>query len=197
MPTGYTADIKDGISFKTYAMNCARAFGACITLRDEPSGGDKIPEKFEPTDYHEKKIAEAETELAKLEGMTPEQCETMAGVEYREAEASRKARLREIAVQREKYEAMLEQVNAWTPPTPDHEKYHEFMRVQIEESIKFDCNTNYYDRPIQQQTGEEWAASRKEKLARDIAYHQKEHADEVERAERRTAWVSALRGSFK
>lgn len=40
MPTGYTADIKDGIDFKTYAMNCARAFGACVMLRDEPGGGD-------------------------------------------------------------------------------------------------------------------------------------------------------------
>ena len=34
MPTGYTADIKDGIDFKTYAMNCARAFGARVMLRE-------------------------------------------------------------------------------------------------------------------------------------------------------------------
>lgn len=50
MPTGYTADIKDGISFETYAMNCARAFGACVSLRDKPSGGKVIPDAFEPSD---------------------------------------------------------------------------------------------------------------------------------------------------
>lgn len=33
MPTGYTAAIADGIDFKTFAMNCTRALGACVTLR--------------------------------------------------------------------------------------------------------------------------------------------------------------------
>jgi hypothetical protein len=59
MPTGYTADIKNGISFKTFAMNCARAFGACVTLRDEPGGGDKIPEAFEASTYHAQQVEKA------------------------------------------------------------------------------------------------------------------------------------------
>ena len=37
MPTGYTDKIKDGITFKEYAMGCARAFGALITMRDNPA----------------------------------------------------------------------------------------------------------------------------------------------------------------
>lgn len=35
MPTGYTADIKDGITFRDFALRCARAFGATIMQRDE------------------------------------------------------------------------------------------------------------------------------------------------------------------
>ncbi|KKK60691.1 hypothetical protein LCGC14_3021870, partial [marine sediment metagenome] len=31
MPTGYTACIKDGISFEKFVMQCARAMGACVT----------------------------------------------------------------------------------------------------------------------------------------------------------------------
>ena len=62
MPTGYTADIKDGISFQTYALNCARAFGACVMLRDEPG------------DYHLKAMEKARNALAKLESLTHEKC---------------------------------------------------------------------------------------------------------------------------
>lgn len=41
MPTGYTDAIKDGISFNQFILSCARAFGALITMRDEPSS---VPE---------------------------------------------------------------------------------------------------------------------------------------------------------
>ena len=44
-------------------MNCARAFGACVELRDEPGGGDRIPEAFEPSDYHLKAVEKARSEL--------------------------------------------------------------------------------------------------------------------------------------
>jgi len=39
MPTGYTAEIYEGekeVTFEKFALTCARAFGACITIRDEP-----------------------------------------------------------------------------------------------------------------------------------------------------------------
>ena len=44
MPTGYTSGVATGEikDFKTYALQCARAFGACIMLRDEPMS-DEIP----------------------------------------------------------------------------------------------------------------------------------------------------------
>ena len=47
MPTGYTAPIKDGISFNDFMWGCARAFGALIMMRDDPPG-TPIPERFEP-----------------------------------------------------------------------------------------------------------------------------------------------------
>ena len=34
MPTGYTARIKDGMEFKEYALEYARAFGACLSLQE-------------------------------------------------------------------------------------------------------------------------------------------------------------------
>ena len=196
MPTGYTAAIKDGISFEKYALDCARAFGACVTLREEPSGGENIPDEFTPSDYHAKAGQKARDELAALVAMTPEQRERSAAKAWDDAETARLMRLEDKRKQREAYEAMLAKVNAWTPPTPEHAGLHEFMRTQIEQSIDFDCGGNYGTTPTPRLTGEQWAAQEAARLNRDIAYHEKEHAGEVERASSRTAWVRALRAAL-
>lgn len=66
MPTGYTADVADGkiTDFVEYALQCARAFGACIMLRDEPISSE-IPE-FQPSDYNANALAEAEKTLSRF-----------------------------------------------------------------------------------------------------------------------------------
>lgn len=196
MPTGYTADIKDGISFKTFALNCARAFGACVELRDEPGGGDRIPESFAPSDYHTKALDKARSELAALEAMTPTDLERSAAKDYDDAETNRVMQLRAKADQKAAYEAMLAKVQAWVPPTEEHKGMHQFMGEQIIESIRFDCGGTYYDTPTVRLTGDAWAAQRRAALARDVEYHTDKHAEEVERAESRTAWVAALRASL-
>lgn len=196
MPTGYTADIKDGISFKTYAMNCARAFGACVTLRDEPGGGENIPDEFAPSDYHATAAQKAREALAAVLAMAAAQRERSAAKSWDDAETARLMRLEDKRKQREAYEAMLAKVNAWTPPTPEHAGLHEFMRTQIEQSIDFDCGGDYDTTPTPRLTGEQWAAQEAARLNRDISYHEKEHAGEVARAASRTAWVRALRAAL-
>jgi hypothetical protein len=196
MPTWYTADIKDGIEFKTYAMNCARAFGACVELRDEPGGGDRIPDAFEPSGYHLKAVEKAHGELAALEAMTPAELERAAARAWDDAETSRLMRLEGYRKQRKAYEAMLAKVNAWAPPTPDHAGLHEFMRTQIEQSIDFDCNESYCSEPTVRLTGESWAAAERARCLRDVQHHEKEHAGEVSRAATRTEWVRALRAAL-
>lgn len=196
MPTGYTHDIKDGISFKTFALNCARAFGACVELRDAPSGSAHIPEAFEPSDYHLKAAEKARGDLAALEAMTTAELERGAAKTYDDAETNRVMRLREIAEQRAAYEAMLAKVRAWSPPTEEHKGLHQFMAEQIIESIRFDCGGDYYDTPTARMTGSEWASQRRAGLTRDVEYHTKNYAEEVTRAKGRTAWVTALRASL-
>jgi hypothetical protein len=196
MATGYTHDIKDGIDFRTYAMNCARAFGACVMLRDEPGGGDRIPEAFAPSDYHLKALERVRVELAELDAMAPAEKEIIAEREWAEAEAGRLARLEDKARLRASYEAMLEQARAWKAPTPDHEELRTFMCEQIEQSIDFDCGGDYDNTPDIRLTGEDWAASRRASLERDVQYHEREHASEVERAASRTEWVRALRAAL-
>ena len=196
MPTGYTASIKDGIDFKTFVMNCARAFGACVTIRDEPGGGDRIPEVFEPSDHHAMAVARARYDLAAIAAMTPAELEQAASNEWAVSEARRLSRLDDIHNQREAYKAMLNKVLAWVPPTPEHEGLRDFMQEQITTSISFDCDGGSYTTPIVRMTGEDWAASRRASLEKDVRYHENEHAKEVDRAANRTAWVRALRESL-
>ena len=113
-----------------------------------------------------------------------------------DAEARRLMRMEDTRKQREAYEAMLNQVNAWTPPTPEHAGLHEFMRTQIEQSIAFDCGGDYDKTPTPRLTGNQWAAQEAARLNSDIAYHERKHADEVARAAIRTAWVRALRAAL-
>lgn len=195
MPTGYTAGIIDGISFKTYALNCARAFGACVLLRDEEGGGEKIPDAFEPSDYHLKEVEKFKAAYNRLTEMTARELELAAHEDYAKLEAARLTRIQEREDQRRAYEAMLEQVNQWSAPTPDHVRFHEFMRTQIEKSIKFDCD-GYDDPPVERITPQEWLEKRREDLLWSISYHEKGYADELARTESRNAWIKALRESL-
>ncbi len=197
MPRGYTADVKYGISFSVFAMNCARAFGACATLRDEEGGGQHIPEKFEPSDYHSKELLKSLEKLNSLRAMLPHDCEEAAESEYIKSEEGRVKRLAENSAQIESYRNMLESVRFWSVPTDNHVKLKEFMIEQLESSIKFDDMSDYYNKPTEKLTGQKWLEREIESTIKSINYHEDGNKKEIERAEERTAWVSALRESLK
>lgn len=196
MPTGYTAAIKDGISFEEYAWGCARAFGALVMMRDEP-GDAQIPERFEPSDYSTKALAEAEARLTRAKLLTPEQAEIEAKAAF-DAETLRHVQVLADRLElRNKYNAMLTRVAQWQPPTDEHVKFKGFMVSQIRESIGFDCDEKYYrDHPPVRLSGKEWLEAEIAEAAREIAYHSKSYGEEVERTEKRNNWISALRRSL-
>jgi hypothetical protein len=196
MPTGYTHDISKGISFREFILNCARAFGACIMMRDDPSD-TPIPERFEPSDYHTKELKRVEKELAELKDVSDATANTLAKKEFEKETTDLERIIREKGDLRNKYEVMLSQVNAWIPPTTEHNGLHKFMRDQITESIKFDCETSYYlDKKPILLSGEQWRAKRLKSLLSDLDYHKREHAEEVSRTESRNDWIKKLRESL-
>ena len=81
MPSGYTNKIKDDISFEEFALSCARAFGACVEMRDDP-GDAKIPEEFTPSPYYKKALDDAYIEKTRLEELSVAECYNEAEVEY-------------------------------------------------------------------------------------------------------------------
>jgi hypothetical protein len=92
---------------------------------------------------------------------------------------------------------MLEKAKAYKSPSPDHDGLAEFMRSQLLESICYDCNTSYYEERIERIPYDLWRAERQAALERDIAYHRKHHAKEIERTQSRNEWVRKLKESLE
>ena len=198
MPTGYTSQIKDGISFQQFAMSCAKAFGACIMMRDDPA--DKpIPEKFEAsTSYNSEGLRKAQNELKRINGLSVEE-----GKREEEVKFTKEVQRQEQAIEKDRelmnqYRDMLRKVKQWQPPTSDFIKFKEFMVSQIEDSIKHDGMEDYYiENPIKKLTGEEWLAEKRKKALRDIDYHTKEYNAEIKRTNQRNKWIKDLRDSLE
>lgn len=192
MPTGYTADIAEGkdVSFEQFVWRCSRGVMATITMRDEPL--DKLPpECFEPsTQYHEQQISAARAELLRLEALTADQAATEATTHHAIEVARAKESNACTEARRRRYQEMISRVRAWTPPTPDHQGLKDFMLRQLDESEHFDC----YQLP-EPKPPKDWRAMWIEKLRSDIAYHETQIREEIERTEGRNKWLAELRAS--
>lgn len=196
MPTGYTHAVQDGkvTEFADFAMLYARAFGACVALRD--SNGP-IPERFEPdTRYHDESLARAETRLAELRGMSLPAIREAAQQEHAAKVKSSDEYAARMRGWRQRYEAMLLKVEAWQPPSSDHAQLKQFMSDQLRESISFDCSEpEKADMPAKLEPAD-WHAKELERAEWDRSYHTQKRAEEIARTEQRNRWLAQLRSSL-
>lgn len=195
MPTGYTSDIYDGkaVTFEEFALGCARAFGALVTMRDDPRDAE-IPQEFAPSLYHARAAGDARRRLDEVLAWDEADAQDAADTAHLEAVQHAAEVTKRNSELRERYEAMLVMVNAWEPPTEDHVEFKKFMADQLQSSIDGDTYTVSVPDPV---TPEQYVIDQTERAKRDIAYHEAEQAKEYERAEQRTAWVKALRASLE
>ncbi len=196
MPTGYTSKIYNGDnqSFKEFAMGCARAFGALIHMRDDGMETPIRPDIV--SDYAKKHVEEAQAKIAWLHALTPKECEAEARKQYGDAMEYYNKTVKERMALQTRYEMMLAQVEAWKPPTKDHEGLKKFMIEQLTTSIEGDCDMRYFPVP-QRITGEQWLADHLESAAKDIEYFSKEQKEEEERVNGRNEWVEQLQNSLR
>ena len=195
MPTGYTSVIAEGFTFEKFAMTCARAFGAMILMRDESTDAE-IPDEFKPSEHHLVKLHAAQARQSALLGMSHPEMEAGVALANQTAQESYKTRRAGKDKLQAQYEAMLVRVQAWTPPTADHEGLKKFMVDQITQSLDFDCGVGCIEDEPQPRLASEWLNDEFAKVNRDIAYYTKAHAEEVERTNDRNNWLKALRASL-
>lgn len=192
MPTGYTQIIneKPDTTFGQFALRCARAMGALVMMRDEPTD-TAIPEDVSySSGYHAKAIQQAADDLVKYNAMDEEDCELAAEKEYKLGLRAYREALLEKQTQARNYGAMLGQVLAWKPPTAEHKGMKEFMEKQLRESIEFDCYTP--TKPVKL-TGAEWKQAKIDAAIHSLDYSTKSQREEDERNKSRNEWVKALR----
>ena len=199
MPTDYTADIKDGISFKEFVLNCSRAFGALTHLRDTPNA--EIPDEIEPSDYHKEQLAKKRSELKEINQMEDEDILEEWEQMKEDAIERAKRKIKEDKELKKKYQDMLEKVKAWEPPTEDHQNLKDFMINQIEKSIEFDDMLDYYEEQLEEWLGKEepsaysYRQRKIESTQEDIEYHKEKWEQEKKRAKDKTEWVRELKKS--
>ena len=203
MPTGYTAGIIDGTTetFQDFAKICMRAFGATIYMRDEKM--DKEYEPRTPSDYHTKALEKAKEKLKQAEIFTDAE---LIEMRTKDLEESKKYHLESIAktkVVRAKLEEFLVKAIEFKAPTPEHEGLRKFMIEQLQSTINFDCKTDYHDKALSQVEMElknidanQIRFSMIADANEDIAYHLKEHKEELKRCAESNVWVETLLGSL-
>ncbi|MDY8021095.1 hypothetical protein [Paenibacillus polymyxa] len=195
MPTGYTSDIYEGreVHAKDFILKCARAFGATIDMRDEPLNKE-IP-VFKPSPYYSNSLDKAIEKLKYYQTMTIEEATVFAEEAYLDSVAVHYKRLETTRLLRKRYEDLLDEIDSWNHPTPDHLELKRFCIKQIKDSIKFDCDISFISPPIGK-TPEEYIADGIKSAQSDIEYYTKEHKKEVERINERNRWVEELKSSL-
>ena len=183
--------ILDGISVREFILQCTGASGAHYLLRYEPM--DILPKAIEPSTWHTERLGKDVGEYAELRNMNQITLEEKAAEEYKKAVETNEKNKLESADKRAKYESMLAEVVAWQPPSEDFKELYDFMIMQIEESIEFDCLD--YDNPIEL-SGQEWYKKERDRIFKSIGYHCKEQEAETKRAQKRTEWMQKLWNSL-
>lgn len=194
MPTGYTYPIttEKGISFEDFVMNCAKAFGNLIEDSNKP-----IPEKFEASNYYQKKIEETKIELEKFQLMTEEEAAELQKTETKKEIVHCYEAIEENNNLKQKYNSMLLQVKSWNPPTEDHINLKNFMIKQLELSIP-DTDNSYYFKKIAKIIifDPKWKNRKINSLLENLKYYQKENIEEIERVAETNQWINDLRKSL-
>ena len=196
MPTGYTADVGDGkvTDFRTFALRCARAFGATTMQRD--SSIDVLPQRREESTFYAEHVAEGEAEIARLAALSEAEAQRERDAEVEEV-CTRNGRWRaEKDEKRRRYESMLVAVRRWEAPTPDHVEMKEFMAKQLAESIEFDCHELSVGEP-ESVTAVEWLMAKRVTAAEALAYDVKSLQRERERVTNANSWIDALYESLE
>ena len=196
MPTGYTAAVQDGkiTELAPFALHCARAFGAFVLMRDAPIGAP-IPEAFEPNRFYLNCQRDAEQRLVELRRFSPLDAQRACQQEHTAATARWRDRRAERALHRARYQAMLDQVEAWSSPSDDHDKFKLFMLNQLSESMRFDCDADG-DKPPRLARWPDWLARNIARTTDNIARHGREYDKELARTADRNRWLIGLRESL-
>lgn len=182
--TGYIHRLlDDNLTLEQFALYCAN-----------------LPDEWhDPSTYHEEDLAKTQIEIRRLHAMTDAERER-EGVRLRveritSLEAREAVRQGELARLRVK----LVEVEAWEPPTVEHNGLKELMRRQIAEALEREEGCDFYDNLLNEaraMSADDYFTNALAELRRDYVYHMEECRKDKERYQRRRQWAETLVSSF-
>ena len=191
-----TASVDEYQEFKTFVLRCAVVFGPVVLNQDLGPDGT-IPEVFNPSEFYLEHLADSQVALAAVEAWTLEDAAAHQTVQYG-SEQQRQEVLAEsrqaMLKKKQEAEAMLALVEAWTPPTSEHQGLKRYMQDLLKKRIvpmNFDTPP---ERPIL--PPEEYRAQVIQRHKDDLAEAERALAEELELCRQRTQWVQQLKTSL-
>ena len=200
MATGYTQFILNGCSFKEFALRCARNFGALVHMREDPMDAEIPDEVDSGNEYYENQFRAAESDLKRVQNMTPEDAEAGAQRQYESRLEDYRECIERCREKQEKYNKMLEHVRAWKVPSEEHNGLRDFMIEQIEGSIDHDCDIAYWNRSmhgVRKMTGEEWLKDMTETAEKHLEYVRGKVEENRARNNSKAIWIRQLKESLE
>lgn len=193
MSTGYTASIAKGITFKEYALECAKAFGCNITSLKYVHNNPDI-------NYHLDELKKCEK--AKSDFISNDKAKYQMFLDYKQTEKSNILQaIKDNAALKTKYAKMLTLCKKFKAPTKNHIEFKKFMISQIENSIEFDCyEENHYKCKLKNNenlTFEEWCKVKMNNLDHEIDYHKTAYEEDCKHEKDTRKWVSELCSAIK
>lgn len=193
MPTGYTYKVgEQDLSFEEFVWSCARAMTPFIHMRDDSSNAEiRMPTK---SSYHAEGLVKAQQELTELHKMSLEAAAALSLSEWESTQKTAREGIEKRNVMLNRYNKMLDQVKAWTPPTSDHDGMKRFMIEQLEDSIKFDCGGSYYQEMLDKPklSPEEWLKNKIDDAKHDCKYHAEHLKNDEEHFDQNIKWINEL-----
>lgn len=191
MPTGYTAAVENGqmTELRDFILTCARGMGACIMQRDDPIADP--PKHRQPSGHYVECLATAQADERRLSVMSLTQADVEAETEYVAAVKSYDESTARQVAENARYEAMIDKVVRWVPPTSEHEGLKTFMLDQLRTS-KYD----YWPKRPVRMDATMWLATARERAAGRVEYYTREYAEDAERCASQNAWIDALYASL-
>lgn len=186
MASGYTHKLHEGEQeFSEFILDCARAFGAYIHLRDEPHA--VLSKINDCTADYQRRVDRASEEYVEFTALSEFEQRDIYDKEIAEIEKHEKESRENKKAVAERYGKMLGKVLAWQAPK-ELENLKEFMKEQLESSIEFDCKV--YKSRIREFG--DWLDDKVSYLERSIERAEEQVREEKKRVKEQHAWHEAL-----
>jgi hypothetical protein len=174
-----------------------RAFGATIHMRDDDMSKEYEPRI--PSKYHADELRKAKEKLLMAESLKDASIIKMRTKELNENKKYHIERIKESRIVKSRLEDFLHKAMEFNAPTPDHQGLKDFMVNQLRITIDGDGNSRYHEEKLSEIEIELKKIDANQvrlmliqDATKDIAYHLKEHKEELVRCAKSNLWVKTL-----